>query len=127
MLFLNSRSLQSMSADAKPIEPWFFDFEPPFSLNEDEQEKVEVLNAAGRALVQRMIEHIAVDENMPAEAITPAFADMAIDRARDAIHAARAAGPKAKPKTDLEELAMRYMEAMRLWLKIYAGARDRLD
>jgi hypothetical protein len=108
----------------RPIEPWFFDLDAPCQLNDEDQERINVLNAAGRAIVTRMVEHIAIDEDVPAEALTPGFADMAIDRARDAIHAARNAGPKARPKTDLEELAFRYMDAMRLWLRIYRAARD---
>jgi hypothetical protein len=110
--------------EAKPIEPWFFDLEPPFPLDEDSLDKIDALNSAGRAIVTRMIEHIAVDENVPTEAITPQFADLAIDRARDAIHTARNAGPAGRPATDIEELAYRYMDAMRLWLRIYRVARD---
>jgi hypothetical protein len=109
--------------DAKPIEPWFFDLEPPFPLEEDDQAKIDTLNTAGRAIVRRMIEHIAVNENMPVESITSEFADRAIDRARDAIVAARNAGPSGKATTDIEELAFRYMEVMRLWLRIYRAAR----
>jgi hypothetical protein len=110
--------------NAKPIEPWFFDLEPPFPLDEDDQEKIDTLNSAGRAIVQRMIEHIAVNENMPIESVTSEFADRAIDRARDAILAARNTGPNGKATTDIEELAFRYMDVMRLWLRIYRAARD---
>jgi hypothetical protein len=110
--------------EAKPMEPWFYDLEPPFPLDDDSQDKIDALNLAGRAIVTRMVEHIAVDENVPAEAITPQFADLAIDRARDAINAARNAGPAGRPTTDIEELAFRYMDAMRLWLRIYRAARD---
>jgi hypothetical protein len=112
-----------MADQDTPIEPWFFDLEAPCALAEEDQDRVNVLNAAGRAIVTRMVEHIAIDENMPAEALTPDFADRAIDRARDAIHAARNAGPGARPQTDLEELAFRYMDAMRLWARIYRAAR----
>jgi hypothetical protein len=114
-----------MADDTTPIEPWFFDLEAPCPLDDDDRERVKVLNAAGRAIVTRMVEHIAIDENVPAEAMTPAFADRAIDKVRDAIHAARNAGPTPRPKTDIEELAARYMEAMRLWLRIYRAARNR--
>jgi hypothetical protein len=110
--------------EARPMEPWFYDLEPPFPLDDDSQDKIDALNSAGRAIVTRMVEHIAVDENVPAEAITPQFADLAIDRARDAINAARDAGPAGRPATDIEELAFRYMDAMRLWLRIYRAARD---
>lgn len=113
-----------MAENDKLIEPWFFEIEPPFALDEDNQERVTALNAAGRAIVQRMVEHIAVDEDVPAEAMTPDFADRAIDRARDAILSARNARPGAKPGTDLEELAFKYMDAMRLWLRIYRVARE---
>jgi hypothetical protein len=113
-----------MADTDRPIEPWFFDLEAPCPLDDEDQERINVLNTAGRAIVTRMVEHIAIDEDVPAEALTPGFADMAIDRARDTIHAARNAGPKARPKTDLEELAFRYMDAMRLWLRIYRVARD---
>jgi hypothetical protein len=107
------------------MEPWFYDLEPPFPIDdEDDQAKITTLNNAGRAIVTRMVELIAVDENMAPEAITPEFADRAIDKARDAIHAARNAGPNRKPETDIEELAHRYMDAMRLWLRIYRAARD---
>ncbi len=112
--------------EAKPMEPWFYDLEPPFPLDDDSQDKIDALNSAGRAIVTRMVEHIAVDENVPAEAITPQFADLAIDRARDAINAARNAGPSGRPTTDLEELAFRYIDAMRLCLRIYRAARDTL-
>ncbi len=114
-----------MADETKPIEPWFFDLEAPCPLDDEDRERVNVLNTAGRAIVTRMVEHIAVNDDVPAEAMTPAFVDTAIDRVRDAIHAARDAGPNARPKTDLEELAVRYMEAMRLWLRIYRSARDR--
>ena len=113
-----------MADTDKPIEPWFFEIEPPFTLDDDNQERITALNAAGRAIVQRMVEHIAVDEDVPAEAMTPDFADRAIDRARDAILHARNARPGAKPGTDLEELAFKYMDAMRLWLRIYRVARE---
>ena len=113
-----------MVDEARPMEPWFYDLEPPFPLDDDSQDKIDALNSAGRAIVTRMVEHIAVDENVPAEAITPQFADLAIDRVRDAINAARNAGPAARPTTDIEELAFRYMDAMRLWLRIYRAARD---
>lgn len=109
---------------ARPMEPWFYDLEPPFPLDDDSQDKIDALNSAGRAIVTRMVEHIAVDENVPAEAITPQFADLAIDKVRDAINAARDAGPTGRPTTDIEELAFRYMDAMRLWLRIYRAARD---
>ena len=112
-----------MANDDKPMEPWFFEIEAPFPLDEENQERVDTLNAAGRAIVQRMVEHIAIDEGIPAEALTAEFADRALDRVRDAIHAARNARPDAKPRTDLEELALKYMEAMRLWLRIYRMAR----
>ena len=115
------------SPHSGPIEPWFFDLEAPCPLDDADQERISVLNAAGRAIVTRMVEHIAIDEDVPAEALTPGFADMAIDRARDAIHAARNAGPNARPKTDLEALAFRYMDAMSLWLRIYRAARDAQD
>ena len=107
----------------KQVEPWFFEIEPPYPLDEDNQNRVNALNAAGRAIVTRMVEHIAIDEDVPAEAMTPDFADRAIDRARDAILTARNAGPKGRPKTDIEELAFKYMDAMRLWLRIYRMAR----
>jgi hypothetical protein len=109
--------------DDKPMEPWFFEIEAPFPLDEDNQERIDTLNVAGRAIVQRMVEHIAINENVPAEAMTAEFADRAVDRVRDAITAARSAPPGAKPGTDLEELAFKYMEAMRLWLRIYRMAR----
>jgi hypothetical protein len=108
----------------KPIEPWFFEIEPPFALDDDDKERITALNLAGRAIVQRMVEHIAIDEDVPAEAMTPDFADRAIDRVRDAIHTARNAPPRARPKTDLDELAFKYMETMRLWLRIYRAARE---
>ncbi len=113
----------NVANDDKPMEPWFFEIEAPFPLDEDNQERVDTLNGAGRAIVQRMVEHIAIDEAVPAEAMTSEFADRALDRVRDAIHAARNAGPGTKPRTDLEELAFKYMEAMRLWLRIYRAAR----
>ena len=108
-----------MADTDKPIEPWFFEVEPPFVLDEENLERVTALNAAGRAIVQRMVEHIAIDEDVPAEAMTPDFADRALDRVRDTIHAARNARPGTRPQTDLEEFAFKYMEAMRLWLRIY--------
>jgi len=111
--------------DDKPIEPWFFEIEGPCPLDEDNQERIDTLNAAGRTIVQRMVEHIAIDESVPAEAMTSEFADRAIDRARDAIHAARNAPPGAKPGTDLEELAFKYMDVMRLWLRIYRAAQGK--
>jgi len=109
--------------DDKPMEPWFFEIEAPFPLDDENQERIDTLNVAGRAIVQRMVEHIAIDESVPAEAMTAEFADRALDRVRDAITAARSAPPGAKPRTDLEELAFKYMEAMRLWLRIYKMAR----
>ncbi len=116
-----------MVDEANPMEPWFYDLEPPFPLDDDSQDKIDALNSAGRAIVTRMVEHIAVDENVPAEAITPQFADLAIDKVRDAINAARNAGPARRPNTDIEELAFRYMDAMRLWLRVYRAARDAPD
>ena len=113
-----------MADSDKPIEPWFFELEAPCPLDDEDQARIDVLKAAGRAIVTRMVEHIAIDENVPVEAMTPGFADIALDRVRDAIHAARNAGPKTRAKTDLEELAFRYMDAMRLWLRIYRTARD---
>jgi hypothetical protein len=107
------------------LEPWFFEIEPPFVLGDDESEKVKTLAALGRELVRRMVQQIALDDDMPLEAITPGFADHAIDRVRDAIHAARDSGPGHKAANDLEELAGRYMQAMRLWLMIHRAARDR--
>jgi hypothetical protein len=106
------------------MEPWFFEIEAPFPLDDEDRERITTLNAAGRAIVQRMVEHIAIDEDVPAEAMTPDFADRALDRARDAIHAARNTRPGVRPKTDLEELAFKYMDAMRLWLRIYRAARE---
>jgi hypothetical protein len=111
--------------DDRPIEPWFFEVDAPIVLDDENQGRIDTLNAAGRAIVQRMVEHIAIDENVPAEAMTSEFADRAIDRVRDAIHAARNAPPDAKPDTDLEELAFKYVEAMRLWLRIYRYAGNR--
>ena len=111
--------------DDKPIEPWFFEIEGPCPLDEDNQERIDMLNTAGRAIVQRMVEHIAIDESVPAEAMTSEFADRAIDRVRDTIHAARNAAPGTKPGTDLEELAFKYMDAMRLWLRIYRAAQGK--
>jgi hypothetical protein len=105
------------------MEPWFFELEGPCTLDEDNQERVDALNAAGRAIVQRMVEHIAIDDGVPAEALTSEFADRAIDRVRDAIQAARNASPGAKPRTDLEEFAFKYMDVMRLWLRIYRTAQ----
>jgi hypothetical protein len=116
--------LTIVADDDKPIEPWFFEIEPPFPLDDEDQKRIDTLNAAGRAIVQRMVEHIAIDEDVPAEAMTPDFADRAIDRVRDAIHAARNARPGARPGTDLEELAFKYMDAIRLWLRIYRSARE---
>ena len=113
-----------MADDDKPLEPWFFEIEPPFPLEEEDQARIDTLNTAGRAIVQRMVEHIAIEEDVPAEAMTPDFADRALDRVRGAIHAARNAGPNARPRTDLEELAVKYMDAMRLWLRIYRVARE---
>jgi hypothetical protein len=110
---------------AIPLEPWFFEIEPPFALNDDEREKVRTLEALGRELVRRMVQQIALDEGMPLESITPGYADHALDRARDEIHIARNAGPAYRAGNDLEELAGRYMQAMRLWLLIYGAARDR--
>jgi hypothetical protein len=107
------------------MEPWFFDIEPPCALNDEDQARIDVLNAAGRTIVQRMVEHIAIDEDVPAEAITSSFADLAIDRVRDAINRARDASPGTRAKTDIEELAFRYMDAMRLWLRIYRQAMGR--
>jgi len=111
--------------DDKPMEPWFFEIEGAVSLDEDNQERIDTLNAADRAIVQRMVEHIAINESVPAEAMTSEFADRAIDRVRDAIHAARNARPGAKPRTDLEELAFKYMDVMRLWLRIYRAAQGK--
>ena len=113
-----------MADDDKPMEPWFFEIEPPFPLDDEDQERITTLNTAGRAIVQRMVEHIAIDEDVPAEAMTPDFADRALDRVREAIHAARNASPRSHPKTDLEELAFKYMDAMRLWIRIYRIARE---
>jgi hypothetical protein len=110
---------------ATPLEPWFFEVETPFDLTEDEADKVKTLEAFGRELVRRMVEHIALDEGMPLESVTPGFADHAINRARDAIHAARNAGPRHRAIDDLEELAGKYMQTMRLWLAIQGAARDR--
>ncbi len=107
------------------MEPWFFEVEPPFLLDDDEREKVQTLEILGRELVQRMVQHVALDEGVPLESMVPAFADHAIDRVRDSIHQARDRGPGHKPVNDLEELAARYMQAMRLWLAIYRVARDR--
>ena len=115
-----------MADNEKPIEPWFFDLEAPCPLNDEDQERVNVAERCRSGDRHgAWSEHIAIDEDVPAEALTPGFADMAIDRVRDAIHAARNAGPKARPKTDLEELAFRYMDAMRLWLRIYRAAREK--
>jgi hypothetical protein len=116
--------LTIVADDDKPMEPWFFEIEPPFPLEDEDQERITTLNAAGRAIVQRMVEHIAIDEDVPAEAMTPDFADRALDRVREAIHAARNASPRSRPKTDLEELAFKYMDAMRLWIRIYRIARE---
>ena len=116
-----------MADDKKPIEPWFFEIAAPFPFDEENQERVDTLNAAGRAIVQRMVEHIAINEDVPAEAMTAEFADRALDRVRDAIHTARNARPGVKPGTDLEELAFKYMEAMRLWLRIYRIGRAAND
>jgi hypothetical protein len=113
----------NVANDDTPMEPWFFEIEAPFPLDEDNKERIDTLNVAGRAIVQRMVEHIAINENVPAEAMTAEFADRALNRARDAITAARNATPSAKPRTALEELAFKYMEAMRLWLRIYRLAR----
>jgi hypothetical protein len=115
----------TIANDDKPIEPWFFEIAGPVPLDEDNQERIDTLNAAGRTIVQRMVEHIAIDEGVPAEALTSEFADRAIDRVRDAIHAARNAPAGAKPRTDLEELAFKYMEVMRLWLRIYRTAQGK--
>jgi len=115
----------TIANDDKPMEPWFFEVEGPVPLDEDNQERIDTLNAAGRAIVQRMVEHIAINENVPAEAMTAEFADRAIDRVRDAIHTARNAKPDAKPRTDLEELAFKYMDVMRLWLRIYRVAQGK--
>ena len=49
---------------ASPMEPWFFDIEPPCALNDEDQARIDVLNAAGRTIVQRMVEHIAIDEDV---------------------------------------------------------------
>ncbi len=111
----------------RPFEPWFFEVEPPFALTDDERAKVSTLEALGRELVKRMVQQIALDDNVPWEAITPAFADSAIDRVRDAITAARNAGRTFRAANDLEELAGHYMDTMRLWLAIYGAARDRGD
>ena len=113
----------NIANDDKPIEPWFFEVAGPVPLDEDNQERIDALNTAGRAIVQRMVEHVAIDEGVPAEALTAEFADRAIDRVRDAIHAARNAPPGAKPRTDLEEFAVKYMDVMRLWLRIYRAAQ----
>ena len=113
----------NIANDDKPMEPWFFEVPGPVPLDEDNQERVDTLNSAGRTIVQRMVEHIAIDEGVPAEAMTSEFADRAIDRVRDAIHAARNASPGAQPRTDLEELAFKYMDVMRLWLRIYRAAQ----
>jgi hypothetical protein len=121
---IRTLGLTIVADDDKPMEPWFFEIEAPFPLDDEDRERITTLNTAGRAIVQRMVEHIAIDEDIPAEAMTPDFADRAIDRARDAIHAARGARPGARPKTDLEELAFKYMDAMRLWLRIYRAARE---
>jgi hypothetical protein len=110
---------------ATPLEPWFFEVEPPFDLNDEERDQVRTLEALGRELVRRMVQQVAIDENMPLESITPGFADHALDRVRDEIHAARNAGPAYKAANDLEELAHRYMRTMRLWLAIHGAARDR--
>jgi hypothetical protein len=107
------------------LEPWFFEVEPPFVLDDEERDKVKTLEALGRELVRRMVQNIALDEGVPLESMMPDFADHAIDRARDAIHAARDAGPHHRPVNDLEELAGRYMQAMRLWLAIHRAARNR--
>ena len=111
--------------DDRPMEPWFFELGGPVPLDDADQERIDTLNAAGRAIVQRMVEHIAIDEAVPAEAMTSEFADRAIDRVRDVIHAARNAPPGARPGTDLEELAFKYMEVMRLWLRIYRAAQGK--
>jgi hypothetical protein len=113
--------------DDKPMEPWFFEIEPPFPLEDEDKARIDMLNTAGRAIVQRMVEHIAIDEDVPAEAMTPDFADRALDRVRGAIHAARNAGPRRRPATDLEELAFKYMDAMRLWLRIYRQAKGQAE
>ena len=115
----------NIANDDKPMEPWFFEIEGPAPLDEDNQERIDTLNAAGRALVQRMVEHIAINDGVPAEAMTSEFADRAIDRVRDAIHAARNTQSGAKPRTDLEELAFKYMDVMRLWLRIYRTAQGK--
>ena len=113
-----------MANDDKPMEPWFFEIEAPFPLDEDDQERIDTLNVAGRAIVQRMVEHIAIDENVPARGD-----DRGVCRARPEprprCHPRRLGRPAsgAKPGTDLEELAFKYMEAMRLWLRIYRVAR----
>ncbi len=109
----------------QPFEPWFFEVEPPFTLNDDERDKVKTLEALGRELVKRMVQQVALDESVDIELITPGFADRAIDRVRDTITAARNAGRAFRPTNDLEELAGRYMDTMRLWLAIYGVARDR--
>ena len=76
-----------MADDDKPMEPWFFEIEPPFPLEDEDQERITTLNTAGRAIVQRMVEHIAIDEGVPAEAMTPDFADRALDRVRGRVSA----------------------------------------
>jgi hypothetical protein len=116
-----------MTDNPPPLEPWFFDEKPPFPLNEDDQARIDTLNAAGRAIVLRMVEQIALNDGIAWDGITPAFADTAIDRVRDIVHAARSRGPGAIAESDLEELALRYMDAMRLWLRIYAAARNKIN
>jgi ribosomal protein S13 len=114
-----------MSDKPDKVEPWFFELPPPMALGEDDQEKIDFLTAGARAIVKRMVDHVALDFNISADQITPQLADAAIDRVRDAIHAVRDKGPTAKATTDLEELAQRYMEAMRLYMRIYRAARAR--
>jgi hypothetical protein len=116
-----------MTDTPRPLEPWFFDEKPPFPLNEDDQARIDTLNAAGRAIVLRMVEQIALNDGIEWDGITPAFAETAIDRVRDIVHAARDRGPGAIAESDLEELALRYMDAMRLWLRIYAAARNKIN
>ncbi len=114
-----------MSDEPGRVEPWFYELEPSIALGEDDQEKVDTLTAAGRAIVLRMVEQVALDQNVAVDGMTAQFADMAIDRVRDAIVAARDAGPGMRANTDMEELALRYMEAMRLYMRIYRAAQNR--
>jgi hypothetical protein len=101
--------------DSLSIEPWVFEVPLPLAVTMSDGRQLEALNAAGRRIMLLMLQQVALDADMPLDAITEDYAEIGVSDVRSAVIAAATKRSQDRCGSHLELLALSYLGVMRDW------------